>query len=81
MGLIQSVSTHHGESAAKGFQFGFACAKSGAGYRAKFRLCLSGMLSEVHDAVGSVLGGLFNTSASPATCSNTLARGELRRIK
>jgi hypothetical protein len=48
----------------KGFQFEFFCDRCGSGFRTRFKPSMTGRVSEVLDAAGSLFGGVFNSAAN-----------------
>jgi len=62
--LIEFTGNYNDLSTQQGFQWEFFCERCGNGYRSGFRASATGVASEVMDAAGSLLGGIFGTAAS-----------------
>lgn len=60
---IQFVRNYSDLSTNKGFQFEFYCDRCGSGYRTKFKPSVTGTVTGVLDAAGSLLGGFFSSAA------------------
>ena len=60
---IQFVRNYSDLSTNKGFQFEFYCDRCGSGFRTRFKPSVTGTVTGVLDAAGSLLGGLFSRAA------------------
>jgi hypothetical protein len=60
---IRFVRNYSDLSTNKGFQFEFYCDHCGTGYRTRFKTSSTGVISEVLDAAGSLLGDVFGRTA------------------
>ncbi|MGI5922083.1 MAG: zinc ribbon domain-containing protein, partial [Syntrophomonadaceae bacterium] len=60
---IEFVRNYSDLSTPKGFQFEFYCDRCGSGYRTRFKPSVTGTMTSVLDAAGSLLGGLFSSAA------------------
>lgn len=60
---IQFVRNYSDLSTNKGFQFEFYCDRCGSGFRTRFRPSVTGTVTGVLDAAGSLLGGIFSSAA------------------
>jgi len=61
--IIQFVSNYTDHSTDNGFQFEFFCNRCNSGFRTKFKRWTLGAASDVADAVGDMLGGVFGRAA------------------
>lgn len=62
-GKIEFVKNYSDLSTNKGYQFEFYCDRCGSGFRTRFKPSVTGTMTGVLDAAGSLLGGLFNSAA------------------
>lgn len=62
-GKIEFVRNYSDLSTNKGFQFEFYCDRCGSGFRTRFKPSVTGTMTSVLDAAGSLLGGFFNSAA------------------
>jgi membrane protease subunit (stomatin/prohibitin family) len=62
--LIEFVRNYNDHSTDNGFQFEFCCDRCGSGFRTKFRSWAVATASNVADAVGNMLGGVFGRAAN-----------------
>lgn len=60
---IEFVRNYSDLSTNKGFQFEFYCDRCGSGYRTHFKPSVTGTMTSMLDAAGSLLGGIFNSAA------------------
>ncbi len=60
---IKFVSNYSDLSTDRGFQFEFSCDRCGTGYRTPFKASVTGTVSGVLDAAGSLFGGIFGSAA------------------
>ena len=60
---IQFVRNYSDLSTNKGFQFEFYCDRCGSGFRTRFKPSVTGTVTGVLDAAGSLLGGIFSSAA------------------
>jgi hypothetical protein len=60
---IEFVTNYSDLSTDNGFQYEFRCGKCGSGFRTKFRPWAIATATNVADAIGSALGGIFGTAA------------------
>lgn len=60
---IMFVSNYSDLSTDRGFQFEFTCDRCGTGYRTPFKASVTGTVSGVLDAAGSIFGGIFGSAA------------------
>ncbi len=61
---IQFTRNYNDLSTDEGFQFEFYCDRCGTGYRTRFKPAVSGKVSQVLDAAGSLFGGVFASAAN-----------------
>ena len=61
--MIKFVSNYDDRSTERGFQFEFYCDRCGSGYRTRFQASATGLVTEVLDVAGGLLGGLMGSVA------------------
>jgi membrane protease subunit (stomatin/prohibitin family) len=60
---IEFTKNYSDLSTNQGFQFEFYCNRCGTGYRTRFKPSVTGAVSGVMDAAGSMFGGIFGRAA------------------
>ena len=62
--IIEFVKNYNDHSTNNGFQYEFHCDRCGSGFRTKFKPWGIATATNVANAVGSMLGGIFSTAAN-----------------
>lgn len=60
---IEFTRNYSDQSTNQGFQFEFYCDRCGTGYRTPFKASLTGKMTNVLDAAGSIFGGIVGRAA------------------
>lgn len=60
---IRFSGNYNDLSSDKGFQFEFDCSRCGTTYRTRFKASVTGTVSQVLDAAGSLFGGVFHRTS------------------
>ncbi len=61
--FIEFTNNYSDQSTGQGFQWEFRCDRCGNGYRSKFQATAGGVVTQVLDTAGSLLGGIFSRAS------------------
>jgi hypothetical protein len=64
MALIKFTRNYNDLSTDRGFQFEFYCDRCGNGHQTEFQASATGLMADVLDTAGNLLGGLFGSAAN-----------------
>jgi hypothetical protein len=60
---IEFIKNYSDLSTNQGFQFEFFCDRCGSGFRTRFKPSVTGRVTGLLGAAGSIFGGIMNTAA------------------